>query len=131
MEFVYLPIVIVMLFVIVFCRKYIPYALMFDTVTAVLIISMYHRYKARIKGHTVMQFIGKHSFNIFLFHTFIYYLYFSNLIYWSTNPLLIFCTLLVVSLFISMGIDKLRYLVNRCGIFKLEDNLMYNPQIEK
>ncbi|PID27524.1 MAG: acyltransferase [Candidatus Cloacimonadota bacterium] len=50
----------------------------------------------------ILQFTGKHSFNIFLFHTFIYLYYFKNFIYISKNPLIILITLLLICLFISI-----------------------------
>ena len=52
----------------------------------------------------VLSFLGKHSFNIFLFHTFIYY-YFHDYIYWSRNPLFIYLTLIAVCIPISMFIE--------------------------
>lgn len=55
-----------------------------------------------------LSVIGRHSMNIFLFHTFIYYHYFEDSIYYTRNPLLIFITLLVVCLTISMGIEYLK-----------------------
>ena len=48
-----------------------------------------------------LAFLGKHSFNIFLFHTFIYLIYFHPFIYWSKNPVLIFLTLLFVCVIVS------------------------------
>lgn len=53
-------------------------------------------------------FLGRHSFNIFLFHTFIYVYYFHDYIFWSRNPILIFATLLMVSIIISVLIEKLK-----------------------
>lgn len=58
-----------------------------------------------------MSFVGRHSFNIFLFHTFIYAYYFGELIYWSSNPLLIYLTLLLVCLTVSVGIEQLKRLL--------------------
>ena len=57
-----------------------------------------------------LAFIGKHSYNIFLFHTFIYYYYFPEYIYWSKNPLIIYATLLMTCLLISIGIEKIKNL---------------------
>lgn len=57
---------------------------------------------------TTLSFIGSHSMNIFMFHTFIYYYYFEDFIYYTRNPLLIFITLLVVCLILSMGIEYLK-----------------------
>lgn len=56
----------------------------------------------------LLEFIGIHSFNIFLFHTFIYYYYFADLIYAFKNPLLIFALLLIVCLLISVVIEALK-----------------------
>ena len=53
----------------------------------------------------VLAFLGKHSFNIFLFHTFILVYYFHDYIYWSGNPLFIYLTLLAVCIPISMFIE--------------------------
>ena len=53
----------------------------------------------------VLIFLGKHSFNIFLFHSFIFYYYFHDYIYWSRNPLFIYLTLLAVCIPISMFIE--------------------------
>ena len=49
-----------------------------------------------------MMVIGEHSFNIFLFHTFIYYYYFGHFIYSFKNPVLIFAVLLSICLTLSI-----------------------------
>lgn len=54
------------------------------------------------------EFVGIHSFNIFLFHTFIYYYYFPNFIYAFKYPVLIFAVLLGVCLVISVGIEAFK-----------------------
>lgn len=59
-----------------------------------------------------LEFIGVHSFNIFLFHTFIYYYYFPNFIYSFQNPLLIFAVLLGICLLISVGIEAFKKKIN-------------------
>ena len=58
-----------------------------------------------------LTFLGKHSFNIFLFHSFIYAYYFHNIIFWSRNPVFIVLTLLVVCIIISILIDQLKKLL--------------------
>lgn len=55
-----------------------------------------------------LSFLGHHSYNIFLFHTFIYYYYLHELVYWSCNPVIITITLLLVCVFISMMIERLK-----------------------
>jgi membrane-bound acyltransferase YfiQ involved in biofilm formation len=56
----------------------------------------------------VLGFLGKHLFNIFLFHTFIYYYYWSEFIYSFQNPLLIFFALLSICIVISLTIEQLK-----------------------
>ena len=56
----------------------------------------------------LFSFLGRHSFNIFLFHTFIYEYYFHNMVFWSSNPILIVLTLLVVCSLISVGIEHIK-----------------------
>lgn len=57
-----------------------------------------------------LSFLGHHSYNVFLFHTFIYYYYFHDFIYWSRNPILILVTLLLVCMPISMIIERIKLL---------------------
>ena len=57
-----------------------------------------------------LGFLGKHSFNIFLFHTFIFSYYFHEFIYWSRNPILIVLSLLLVCIAISIAIERLKRL---------------------
>ncbi len=63
------------------------------------------------KLRKALEFIGIHSFNIFLFHTFIYYYYFPTFIYSFKYPVLIFLVLLGICLLISMGIEKLKEVI--------------------
>lgn len=59
-----------------------------------------------------MVIIGKHSFNIFLFHTFIYAFYFTDFIYLSRCPPIIFLVLLISCLFISLVLEKMKQILN-------------------
>lgn len=97
--------VIMMLFVM---RFWIPYPLLWDSVIAIALSGCYVQLSSENVIHKLLVFIGKHSMNIFLFHTFIYYYYFHDLIYWSENPLCIFLTLLVICLFVSWLIEELK-----------------------
>jgi len=54
------------------------------------------------------EFVGVHSFNIFLFHTFIYYYYFPDFIYSFHYPVMIFAVLLGVCLVVSVGIESFK-----------------------
>ena len=64
----------------------------------------------------VLSFFGKHLFNIFLFHTFIYFYYWKNFIYSFQNPLLIFLMLLSICIAISLAIEQIK---KRAYFYKL------------
>ena len=64
----------------------------------------------------VMESLGKHSMNMFLTHTFIYYLWFSKYIYITRNPLLIFLSLLVSSYLLSVFIEWTK---RKVGFYKI------------
>lgn len=53
-------------------------------------------------------FLGRHSMNIFLFHTFIYRFWFSDYIYCSRQPILIFLSLLAVCLPLSVLLEHVK-----------------------
>lgn len=58
--------------------------------------------------NTVFEHLGKHSGAIFMFHTFIFSLYFKDFIYWFKYPLIIFAVLTVVCYVIAVGIEWLK-----------------------
>lgn len=90
-------------------RNIIPYGQLLDGVIAVFLAVTYKEFISSMKGlGRSLEFIGKHSMNIFLFHTFIYYIYFPDFIYWSRNPILIYMTLLAACLCVSMMIEWLK-----------------------
>lgn len=63
-----------------------------------------------------MESLGKHSMNMFLTHTFIFYFWFSKYIYITRNPLLIFLSLLVSSYLLSVLIEWTK---RKVGFYKL------------
>lgn len=67
-----------------------------------------------------LHVIGRHSFNIFLFHTFIYYYFFPEWIYAPRNPLLIFGLLLCVCMILSVAIEKLKLI---SGFYAFQNRL--------
>lgn len=81
------------------------YPLMIDCLLVLLVVQVYSLIKWPKSVVTVMVFLGKHSMNIFLFHTFIYYYWFRDFIYTSRNPIIIFLTLLVICIPISMLLE--------------------------
>lgn len=59
-----------------------------------------------------LSFLGRHSMNIFLIHTFIYYYYFPGFIYGFRYWAFILCALLISSLAVSIFIDKIKRVLN-------------------
>lgn len=57
---------------------------------------------------TTMAFLGKHSMNIFLFHTFIFSHWFKDFIYSSRNPFIIFFLLLGICVIISVFLEQIK-----------------------
>lgn len=95
----------------IYIRTIIPGPLLFDTGVAVLIIFTYLNLRSYMVKTSVLKILGDHSFNIFLFHTFLYYIFFTELIYWNRNPLVIFVTLVCSSLIVSIGVERIKRLV--------------------
>lgn len=56
----------------------------------------------------ILGFLGKHLFNVFLFHTFVYYYYWKDFIYYFKFPLLIFVVLLTICIIFSLMIEQLK-----------------------
>lgn len=94
-----------------YCRHRVLYPSLWDALTTLLIVAAYRLVTLPRKVATALQTLGRHSANIFLFHTFIYLYYFHDLIYWSSNPALVYLTLLAICLPLSMAIERLKCLV--------------------
>ena len=90
--------------------RFYMHSIMWDSAITVLGVILYVNVLMPCFIHRSLAFIGKHSYNIFLFHTFIFKYYFQEYIYWSRNPLLIYSTLFTVCLLISIGIEKVKIL---------------------
>ena len=112
---------ILLMLVTLIIRNFIPYSLLFDSVICLAIYFVYININWIKRFDKVLGFLGKHSFNIFLFHTFIYKIYWPEVIFWSRNPLVIFAMLLCISLLISIAIEYIKY---RGRFYQLEQSLM-------
>ena len=84
------------------------YPLMIDCILALLIVKLYQSVKCPEIIKNVMAFLGKHSMNIFLFHTFIFYFWFQGVVYASRNPIIIFLTLLAICIPISIVLEWIK-----------------------
>lgn len=101
---------LVLVFLLVF-RKYgfLVSDIKIDGFLGIMIIIISFEYISSTgKLGSCLIYLGKHSFNIFLFHTFIYYYYFKDFIYSFQNELIIFSVMLIICLIISEGIEFLR-----------------------
>lgn len=77
-----------------------PFASIFITLTVACL--------RNLTNHTLikpMAFIGQHSMNMYLTHTFVFCYFFSDFIYSAKHPLLIFLLLFSISLFLSIVIE--------------------------
>ena len=63
----------------------------------------------------ILEQLGRYSGLIFMFHTFIFDLYFMNFIYWFKYPLLILIVLTAVCYLVALALDFIKKL---CGKFK-------------
>lgn len=75
-------------------------------------------YQVQLKGWLQKVFIqlGKHSQNIFLFHTFIYWYWFREETYITRDPIIIFIQLTAVCYLISVAIE---FVKQKIGFYKL------------
>ena len=102
-------------------RNILPYGQLVDGVITVFLTVTYKTFSKAGWLSSGLGFIGRHSMNIFLFHTFIFYTYFPEFVYWSRNPVLIFITLTVSCLCISVVIEWLKRV---SGFNKMTDRLV-------
>lgn len=98
---------------IVFCmyRFVARIPLLWDAAIVVALVYAYNQVSVPSYISRPMAFLGKHSFNIFLFHTFIYSYYFHSLIYWHRNPMVIVATLTIACILISICIEQIKKLI--------------------
>ena len=87
-----------------------------DTLICVGLAMLLHSTKHPKWLDSIMANLGKHSMNIFMFHTFIFLYWFNDLIYVTRNPILIFISLLIPCYIISVIIE---FIKNRIGFYQL------------
>lgn len=89
-----------------------------DTLICVGLSLLLYRIKLPEWLSGVMANLGKHSMNIFLFHTFIFLYWFRDYIYITRNPLLIFLSLLLSCWIISVVIEFIKNIIGFYRLFK-------------
>jgi len=81
-----------------------------DAILSIALVIIVKTWKSiRFMPVKALTFIGVHSMNIFMFHTFIYYYYWQSFIYATRNPVVIFATLLIACLLISVLLQHLKH----------------------
>lgn len=66
-----------------------------------------------------LSFLGRHSMNIFLFHTFIFSHWFKNFVFSPRNPILIFLLFVIYCVIISIIIERLKKILLVDKLIKL------------
>lgn len=79
-----------------------------DTLICVGFAMLLYRIRLPKWLEEAMVNLGKHSMNIFLFHTFLFFFWFKDYIYITRNPFLIFLSLLIPSYLISVAIEFIK-----------------------
>lgn len=102
---------LVLAFVTRFFIKGYTLPILFDSVLAILAIVFFKQLSVPNLIQRVLSYVGKHSMNIFLFHTFIYLYWFRDFVYASRCPVFIFATLLLSCLLLSVLFEKLKELL--------------------
>lgn len=91
--------------------------LIFDGLTAFsIVLAVYVWLNTKSNSYNILTFIGKHSMNIFLMHTFVFGIYFNNFSYALKYPPLILLQLLLICLAFSVVLEKTKEICRR--IFK-------------
>ena len=78
----------------------------------------------------ILGYLGKHLFNIFLFHTFIYLYFFSDFIYMFKYPVFIFFVLLFICILVSLVIEQLKVIVGFDKLVKWVSRLKVPAYLE-
>lgn len=91
----------------------------YDGLVAVAIVMLYQLCSFPRLVSISLEFMGKHSMNIFLFHTFIFYYWFKEFIYSPRNPFIIFCLLMGLCLTISLLVERMKKWIGFNNLIKI------------
>ena len=81
-----------------------------DTFIGILLIFIIFEYVDKLSAiSNIMELLGKHSFNIFMLHTFIIKIYFHNFIYMFKLPIVIFLISIIICLILSICIEFIKF----------------------
>lgn len=97
-------------------RNFTSMVCVIDTLLCISISVFLYKVKFSNWLQAIFVQLGKHSQNIFLFHTFIYLYWFKEETYFTHNPLIIFIQLTVVCYLISVAIE---FIKQKIGFYKI------------
>lgn len=89
-----------------------PFIVVFLSLAVVSLCRLTHRKIA------ILAFIGKHSMNMYLMHTFVFCYFFHDFIYSFKYPILIFTVLFLISLLLSIVVE---FLKTKAGFYLILD----------
>lgn len=91
-----------------------------SSISALLVCYLISKYCRNKYIEQLLSFLGKHSANIFMLHTFLY-TYIPKCVYWSENAFISYCSLLILSILVSMILETIKKILHyNEGIKKLE-----------
>jgi len=73
------------------------------------------------RNMSALEFMGKHSMNMYLVHTFVCSYFFHDFIYGFKYPILIFAVLFAISLLLSIVIE---FFKTKVGFYRLQDKVV-------
>lgn len=95
-----------------------------DSILVLVMVIVYKNIQLKKPLYNALIFLGKHSMNIFLFHTFIFYYWFRDEIYASHNPLIIFLLLLSTCIIISIILEYIKRAIHFETLLKKLNSLL-------
>ena len=84
------------------------YPFLIDVLITITLVRIYTYWKMPETTKYVMGFLGKHSMNIFLIHTFIADFWFKNFVYASRNPFIAFIIIFAICIPLSMCLEYIK-----------------------
>lgn len=99
-----------------------PFIVMFLSLAVVSFCRLTHRKIA------ILAFVGKHSMNMYLMHTFVFSYFFHDFIYSFKYPILIFSMLFLISLLLSIVVE---FFKKELGFYRLQNLAIHALKIQK
>lgn len=94
--------------ILIVAHTLITQSLIIAPVTGTIILISYHLIYDKERPFKVLEFIGNHSTNLWLTHMFFFQYIFINLVFLAKYPILIYASLLSITLIVSIGIKQIQ-----------------------